>query len=144
MRKIYQAGENSTMASMLAAAVSVCEKALSAGEKKRCVGCVEDMMDFAISTLGRNLTVLTTLNNKGSENNVMIGKVCAINDGTAVSCHQILFPYLLYYCHSVPEVQVYQAEILNPKQTSRSTTLLPSATWIRHPRVPIRYKQLKT
>ncbi|KAI8564715.1 hypothetical protein RHMOL_Rhmol03G0203000 [Rhododendron molle] len=45
----------------------------------------------------------------------MIGKVRAINDGTAVSCHQILFPYLLYYCHTVPEVRVYQAEILDPK-----------------------------
>ncbi|KAE9464988.1 hypothetical protein C3L33_03101, partial [Rhododendron williamsianum] len=45
----------------------------------------------------------------------MIWKVRAINDGTAVSCHQILFPYLLYYCHSVPEVRVYQADILDPK-----------------------------
>ncbi|RDY08403.1 Polygalacturonase-1 non-catalytic subunit beta, partial [Mucuna pruriens] len=26
-----------------------------------------------------------------------------------------LFPYLLYYCHSVPKVRLYQADILDPE-----------------------------
>ncbi|EMS64687.1 hypothetical protein TRIUR3_01269 [Triticum urartu] len=30
----------------------------------------------------------------------------------SVSCHQSMFPYLVYYCHSVPSVRVYEAEIL--------------------------------
>ncbi|KAF7141067.1 hypothetical protein RHSIM_Rhsim06G0228600 [Rhododendron simsii] len=121
MRKIYQAGENSTMANMLVAAMTNCERAPSAGEKKRCVGCVEDMMDFAISILGCNLTVLTTLNDEGSENNIMTGKVRAINDGKAVSCHQIMFPYLLYYCHSVPETDPESRVGRVDRQRSRRT-----------------------
>ncbi|KAI8528300.1 hypothetical protein RHMOL_Rhmol12G0139500 [Rhododendron molle] len=115
MKKIFHARENS---SMLAAAVSECERAPSTGETKRCVGSVEDMIDFAISMLGRNMVVRTTENNKGSKNDVMIETVSGINVGRvtkSVSCHQSLFPYLLYYCHSVPKVQVYEANILDPK-----------------------------
>ncbi|KAG5522221.1 hypothetical protein RHGRI_034411 [Rhododendron griersonianum] len=118
VKKIFHAGENSSMASMLAAAVSECERAPSRGETKRYVASMEDMIDFAISMLGRNMVVRTTKNNKGSKKDVMIGKVSGINVGRvtkSVSCHQSLFPYLLYYCHSVPKVWVYEADILDPK-----------------------------
>ena len=47
----------------------------------------------------------------------MIGSVKEIDSGKemlqAVSCHQILFPYLLYYCHSFPQVQVYEVDMLD-------------------------------
>jgi hypothetical protein len=46
----------------------------------------------------------------------MVGKVKGINGGKvtqSVSCHQSLFPYLLYYCHSVPKVRVYEADLLD-------------------------------
>ncbi|KAI8528304.1 hypothetical protein RHMOL_Rhmol12G0139900 [Rhododendron molle] len=122
MKKIFHAGENSSMASMLAAAVGECERAPSAGETKRCVGSVEDMIDFSISVLGRNVVVRTTENTEGSKKDVMIGKVNGINGGKvtkSVSCHQSLFPYLLYYCHSVPKVRVYEADILDPKTKAK-------------------------
>ncbi|KAF7112263.1 hypothetical protein RHSIM_RhsimUnG0247200 [Rhododendron simsii] len=122
MKKIFHAGENSSMASMLAAAVGECERAPSAGETKRCVGSVEDMIDFSISVLGRNVVVRTTENIEGSKKDIMIGKVNGINGGKvtkSVSCHQSLFPYLLYYCHSVPKVRVYEADILDPKTKAK-------------------------
>lgn len=52
----------------------------------------------------------------------MIGKVKGINGGKitrAVSCHQSLFPYLVYYCHSVPKVRVYEADILDLKSKAK-------------------------
>uniref|UniRef100_A0A7N0TZY6 BURP domain-containing protein n=1 Tax=Kalanchoe fedtschenkoi TaxID=63787 RepID=A0A7N0TZY6_KALFE len=46
---------------------------------------------------------------------ILVGKVVGINGGKvtkSVSCHRSLYPYLVYYCHSVPEVRVYEAELL--------------------------------
>ncbi|KAL7171489.1 hypothetical protein ACSBR2_036194 [Camellia fascicularis] len=118
MREIFHANKNSSMESILADTLSECERAPSHGKTKRCVGSAEDLIDFAISALGRNVVVGTTQNTNGSKQDVMIGLVKGINGGKvtkSVSCHQSLFPYLLYYYHSVPKVRVYEADILYPK-----------------------------
>ncbi|XP_073131988.1 polygalacturonase-1 non-catalytic subunit beta-like [Henckelia pumila] len=119
LRRIFHADdENSTMSKMLTDSLSECERAPSPGETKRCVTSIEDMIDFATSMLGRNVVVRTTENTEGSNRDIMIGKVKGINSGKvtkSVSCHQSLFPYSLYYCHSVPKVRVYEADILDPK-----------------------------
>ncbi|KAL5709811.1 proteinric peroxidase [Ranunculus cassubicifolius] len=99
-----------------------CERKPSPGESKQCVASVEDMIDFAVSVLGHNLVVRSTENVKGSKQDVMIGQVKGINGGNvtkSVSCHQSLFPYLVYYCHSVPKVRVYEAEILDAKSKTK-------------------------
>ncbi|XP_016496229.2 polygalacturonase 1 beta-like protein 2 [Nicotiana tabacum] len=116
LKTIFHAQENSTMERVILNALAECERAPSQGETKRCVGSVEDMIDFAVSVLGHNVVVRTTDNVVGSKEKVMIGKVKGINGGRvtqSVSCHQSLYPYLLYYCHSVPKVRVYEADILN-------------------------------
>ncbi|KAL2456776.1 putative polygalacturonase non-catalytic subunit [Abeliophyllum distichum] len=123
MKKIFHAGDDdSSMGKMLADSLSECERAPSPGETKRCVASVEDMIDFATSVLGRNVVVRTTETTQGHNSNIMIGKVKGINGGKvtkSVSCHQSLFPYLLYYCHSVPKVRVYEADILDPNSKSK-------------------------
>ncbi|KAL3511296.1 hypothetical protein ACH5RR_030697 [Cinchona calisaya] len=122
LKKIFHAGDDSKMAGLMGDALSECERAPSPGETKRCVGSAEDMIDFGTSVLGRNVTVRTTDNTQGSGGNIMIGNVKGINGGKvtkSVSCHQSLFPYLLYYCHSVPKVRVYEADILDPKFNSK-------------------------
>ncbi|XP_034694929.1 polygalacturonase 1 beta-like protein 3 [Vitis riparia] len=118
MKKIFRAADNSSMEHMFTEALDDCERAPSKGETKRCVPSIEDMIDFATTVLGRNVVVRTTQSVEGSKQNVMIGSVKGINGGQvtkSVSCHQSLFPYLLYYCHSVPKVRVYEADLLDPK-----------------------------
>ncbi|KAF7124691.1 hypothetical protein RHSIM_Rhsim12G0119400 [Rhododendron simsii] len=122
MKRIFHAGENSSMARVLTKAVSECETAPSVDETKQCVGSVEDMIDFSISVLGHNVVVRTTENMEGSNKDVMIGKVSRINGGKvmkSVTCHQRWFPYLLYYCHSVLKVRVHEADILDPKTKAK-------------------------
>ncbi|MCD7468002.1 fungal class II heme-containing peroxidase [Datura stramonium] len=122
LKKIFHAADDSQLAKMIGDALSECERAPSAGETKRCVNSAEDMIDFATSVLGRNVVVRTTENTKGSKGNIMIGSVRGINGGKvtkSVSCHQSLFPYLLYYCHSVPKVRVYEADILDPTSKAK-------------------------
>ncbi|KAK4487604.1 hypothetical protein RD792_005745 [Penstemon davidsonii] len=115
LKRAFQVEDNSTMESVLVNALSECERVPSPGETKQCVGSIEDMIDFVVSVLGNNVVVRTTDNVKGSRQDVVLGRVKGINGGRvtkSVSCHQSLFPYLLYYCHSVPKVRVYEADIL--------------------------------
>ncbi|CAN8244957.1 unnamed protein product [Cochlearia groenlandica] len=122
IRRIFGAGDNSSMSGIISSAISECERAASHGETKRCVGSAEDMIDFATSVLGRGVAVRTTENVAGSKQKIVIGKVKGINGGDltrAVSCHQSLYPYLLYYCHSVPRVRVYEADLLDPESLEK-------------------------
>ncbi|KAK6920720.1 BURP domain [Dillenia turbinata] len=116
LKEIFHAAENMAIESVLVNTLAECERSPSPGETKRCVGSIEDMIDFAVSVLGHNVVVRTTENIQGSKSKVMIGSVRGINGGRvtrSVSCHQSLFPYLLYYCHSVPKVRVYEVDILS-------------------------------
>lgn len=93
--------------------ITECEREPSRGETKKCVGSAEDMIDFATSVLGQNVVVRSTENVVGSKRKVLVGNVVGINEGKvtkSVSCHQSLYPYLMYYCHSVPKVRVYEVE----------------------------------
>ncbi|KAM7263722.1 hypothetical protein ACFE04_001405 [Oxalis oulophora] len=95
------------------------------------------MIDFVTLVLGNNVVVRTTKNTNGYSEVIMIGYVKGINGGRvtkSVSCHQSLYPYLLYYCHSVPKVRVYDVEILNAEtkaKINQGTTIchLDTSTW---------------
>ncbi|CAL1383434.1 unnamed protein product [Linum trigynum] len=122
LKRIFHADDNSTMEAMIANSLSECERSPSPGETKRCVGSAEDMIDFATSVLGRRVELRTTANVEGAKRKILIGAVKGINGGEvtkSVSCHQSLYPYLLYYCHSVPKVRVYEADILDPSSKAR-------------------------
>ncbi|KAL6006962.1 Polygalacturonase 1 beta-like protein 3 [Asimina triloba] len=109
-------GENSSMAVILENTLQECERAPSRGETKKCVPSIEDMIDFAVSVLGHDLTVRSTENVAGSNGDIEVGNVVGLNGGKpteSVSCHQSLFPFMVYFCHSVPTVKVYEAEILD-------------------------------
>ncbi|KAG9449996.1 hypothetical protein H6P81_009961 [Aristolochia fimbriata] len=114
--KIFKSDENSTLASIAGKTMRECEREPSRGETKRCVASAEDMVDFAVQILGNDVTVKSTESLGGSKGTVEIGHVVGINGGKvtkSVSCHQSLFPYLVYFCHSVPAVRVYEADILD-------------------------------
>ncbi|KAH0461842.1 hypothetical protein IEQ34_009417 [Dendrobium chrysotoxum] len=113
--EIFKIPPGTTMAKAVASLVADCERSPSPGEKKQCSTSAEDMIDFAVSVLGSDVEVRSTANTNGSKGNILIGEVKGFNGGNvtqSVSCHQSLFPYLVYYCHSVPRVRVYEAEIL--------------------------------
>ncbi|KAL4614266.1 hypothetical protein ACB092_07G041900 [Castanea dentata] len=122
LKHIFHAGDNSTMETMIVKSLSECKRAPNPGEIRRCVSSAEDMIDFAVSMLGRNIDILTTKNVNGSKQSIMIGSIEGINGGKvtdSVTCHQLLFPYLLYYCHTVPKVRVYQVDILDPNSKAK-------------------------
>ncbi|KAK9080493.1 hypothetical protein SSX86_000251 [Deinandra increscens subsp. villosa] len=125
VKKVFQARDNSVLERVLTNTLLECERDPSPGETKKCVGSIEDMIDFAVSVLGHDVVARTTENIKGSKKKVMIGEVKGVNGGKltkSVSCHQSLYPYLLYYCHSVPKVRVYVADILDVASKAKINT----------------------
>ncbi|CAA6674027.1 unnamed protein product [Spirodela intermedia] len=76
----------------MAKTVAECERPAVKDETKRCPTSLEAMAEFAASVLGKSAAVSTTASTAGW------GRRC-------------LFPYLVYYCHAVPRVAVYDVEL---------------------------------
>ncbi|KAK3443145.1 hypothetical protein EUGRSUZ_B03334 [Eucalyptus grandis] len=122
LKQIFHAIENSAMGKIMAQTLGECEGAALQDETKRCVASIEDMIDFATSVLGHDVMVRSTESARGSKQEVLIGVVKRI-EGSEVSkpvaCHRRLFPYIVYYCHSFPNVRSYEADILDPKSKAK-------------------------
>lgn len=106
---------DTAMGKAVASTVAECERAPSKGESKRCAASAEDIVDFAVEMLGNDIVVHSMASTAGSGGDIRLGNVTGVDGGKvtrSVSCHQSLFPYLVYYCHSVPKARVYQADIM--------------------------------
>ncbi|XP_030511650.1 polygalacturonase-1 non-catalytic subunit beta-like isoform X2 [Rhodamnia argentea] len=117
LKQIFHAGDDSTLEKIMVRTLSLCEKAPIQGETKRCVSSVEDMIDFATSILGHDIKLHSTESAGGSKRDILIGRVKRIDgsrSGAPVACHDSLFPYMVYNCHAVPTLHVYEADILDP------------------------------
>ncbi|KAJ3683396.1 hypothetical protein LUZ60_013623 [Juncus effusus] len=115
IKSLFKLEQETALAKAVDDTVKECQRPPSKGETKKCATSAEDMIDFAVEMLGDNIVVRSTQSPNGSGQPVIIGEVKGINGGKvtrSVSCHQSLFPYMVYYCHSVPKVRVYEAEIL--------------------------------
>ncbi|VAI69822.1 unnamed protein product [Triticum turgidum subsp. durum] len=111
----FRAAPDTALGKAVASTVAECERAPSRGETKRCATSAEDVVDFAVEMLGDDIVVRSTASTAGSGAEVRLGSVTGgeAAPARAVSCHQSLFPYLVYYCHSVPRARVYEADIMS-------------------------------
>ncbi|KAG6511149.1 BURP domain-containing protein 12-like [Zingiber officinale] len=115
VRRVFGIAEDTALGKAVTDTLADCERRPSRGETKQCAKSAEDMIDFVVEVLGSNAVARSTESTAGSNGSILIGRVKGVNGGNvtkSVSCHQSLFPYLVYYCHSVPRVRVYVAEIL--------------------------------
>ncbi|WOK91554.1 hypothetical protein Cni_G00245 [Canna indica] len=122
VQRVFEIPSDTALGKAVADTVAECERPPSRGETKRCATSAEDVIDFAVAVLGRDVVARSTEKTAGSQGSILIGEVKGVNGGNvtrSVSCHQSLFPYLVYYCHSVPRVRVYEAEILAVQSKER-------------------------
>ncbi|XP_056168960.1 polygalacturonase non-catalytic subunit AroGP2-like [Syzygium oleosum] len=116
LNQIFRAKENSPMGKILARTIAQCESAAIYGEKKSCVSSIKDTIDFATAILGHDVMVLSTTSTGGSKQQVMVGQVKRMESSDtrkSVVCHQILFPSVIYYCHSFLDVEIYEINMLD-------------------------------
>ncbi|XP_039116329.1 polygalacturonase 1 beta-like protein 3 [Dioscorea cayenensis subsp. rotundata] len=137
LSRIFGAPADTALGKAVADTIAECERKPSRGETKRCATSAEDMIDFAAEVIGSSAVPRSTETVDGSNGQILVGRVKGLNGGKvtkAVSCHQSLFPYLTYYCHSVPMVRVYEAEILavdSKKRINRGVAIchLDTSDW---------------
>ncbi|RLM86218.1 BURP domain-containing protein 14-like [Panicum miliaceum] len=114
---LFGAAPGTAMRQVVASTVAECSRAPSRGETKRCATSAEDVVDFAVEMLGSSsVAVRSTESAAGGGRDVRLGRIAGVAGGgvtRSVSCHQSLFPYMVYYCHSVPRVRLYEADILD-------------------------------
>ncbi|KAF8040814.1 hypothetical protein BT93_B2899 [Corymbia citriodora subsp. variegata] len=117
LKQVFHARDDSTMEKIMVRTLSQCEKAPIQGETKRCVSSVEGMIDFATSILGHDIQLHSPKSDEGSERDILIGRVKRIGGSKSsapVACHDSPFPYMVYNCHAVPTLRVYEVDILDP------------------------------
>ncbi|XP_074287035.1 BURP domain-containing protein 6-like [Silene latifolia] len=79
-----------------------CESEGVPGEHKYCATCLEDMVDYVKSTLGRNVKTISTEVTNGFDKgqNYTFGKVIkAARDDNVMVCHKLNYAYAVFYCH---------------------------------------------
>eukprot|EP01018_Ginkgo_biloba_P034253 Gb_24161 [translate_table: standard] len=101
----------SSMAQMMASTLDECE-ALRKNEKKKCATSVEDMVDYATQLLGPQLSIVETTGPaklaEGKTVTLVDVSLRSSEEDEAMGCHDIPFPYSVYYCHSIPKTKSYQ------------------------------------
>ncbi|XP_077225827.1 BURP domain-containing protein 16-like [Tasmannia lanceolata] len=86
---------------VMANTILVCEQPSMKDETKRCVMSIEAISEFAFFVIGKSMVVSSTTNTNGWGQTLIIKKVVAMNvTWSVVSCHESLFPYLVYYSHA--------------------------------------------
>ncbi|RHN54996.1 putative BURP domain-containing protein [Medicago truncatula] len=115
LKQFFRISDNGATEKRMKETLENCERAPARGETIKCVRSMDEMEIFASSMLGPKVVLRKTLNVKGSGKNVMVGRVSRIQGGNvteSVTCHQEVFPVMLYFCHYIPMVRVYNVEIL--------------------------------
>lgn len=142
LKVFFMVSDNSITEKMMKDTLRDCERAPAIGETRKCVRSMDEMVNFASSVLGPKVVLRKTLNVKGSGKYVMMGRVSRIHGGNvteSVTCHQEMFPYmLLYFCHYIPKVRVYQVDILDLQKIKINQAVgvchLNTSSWSRnHP-----------
>ncbi|KAK9742153.1 hypothetical protein RND81_03G151700 [Saponaria officinalis] len=80
-----------------------CERKGIPGEQKYCATCLEDMIDYAKSTLGKNVKAISTGTKDGYKTGqrYTIGHVMkAAKDDNVMVCHKQEYAYAVFYCHT--------------------------------------------
>ncbi|KAK4788324.1 hypothetical protein SAY86_019643 [Trapa natans] len=134
---IFDTSKNSTMQHEILKTLNDCERYAGPGETKRCLATAEDMVDFAISVMGSSrLMVRTTkinTNRRSSSPTVTIGSVKEMTGSrlteSSLSCHQLSYPYLLYYCHLFPNVRAYEVNIIDVAESAVAICHEDTSAW---------------
>ncbi|KAH9307279.1 hypothetical protein KI387_035190 [Taxus chinensis] len=96
----------------MANTLKACEAPPSSIETKTCVTSIESMAEFISSVMGGSKVeaARSSLSTKKLSNQVvtvMGSKLLAPSTNKHVACHNMVFPYQVYYCHYVKDTNMY-------------------------------------
>ncbi|XP_059069245.1 BURP domain-containing protein 16-like [Cryptomeria japonica] len=101
------------------------------GEVKRCSTSIEGMVEFVVSRFGSDVDLLSDTSVVGSGQRVTVTKASKreniIGGKPPVTCHSLMFPYGVSYCHSINGSEVFdlQLEVVQDKEkVTRNATAI--------------------
>ena len=107
---------NSSMADNMAQTLEFCDKSNMGGDTMQCATSIESMVDFVFRTLGNKVMVWTpNLENVehydySNRHQVTINEIVNITrnlkDVATTTCHNLVYPYLVYGCHTTTSTSV--------------------------------------
>ncbi|KAK9274115.1 hypothetical protein L1049_018929 [Liquidambar formosana] len=89
-------------------AIEVCEKPGNLGEDKYCATSLESLINFSVSQKGKKVQPLSTEVQTGTHD-YKIGSGVAMVGSHTVACHQLSYPYAVFYCHATHSTRTYMA-----------------------------------
>ncbi|KAH9609836.1 hypothetical protein KSS87_016706 [Heliosperma pusillum] len=96
--------------------VKECESKGIQGEQKYCATSLEGMVDYAKSTLGKNVRAISTeainKDNDGQKYTITAVRGVAIDDKVAV-CHKQNYAYAVFYCHKTKGTSPYVVTLIS-------------------------------
>ncbi|KAL0392476.1 UNVERIFIED_CONTAM: BURP domain-containing protein 16 [Sesamum radiatum] len=105
--------------------LAYCNAAAIEGETKSCPKSLEEMVGFAKAALGgTTLLALTSKNTRGSDSEMVIGKMKQYRATKIVACHEAFLPFAAYFCHSLSSTRLYAVEVVDPKAGAAVNTML--------------------
>lgn len=99
-----------------------CETKGIQGEQKYCATSLESMVDYATSTLGKNVKAISTtaiggIDNKAQKYTITGVRKVASNDKATV-CHKQNYAYAVFYCHKTKATSAYMVSLVGENGSS--------------------------
>ncbi|XP_031476378.1 BURP domain-containing protein 5-like isoform X2 [Nymphaea colorata] len=116
--KMFSIEPHSEHASLTKQTLEDCERPALKGEVKYCATSLESMIDFVVAELGsREIhAVVTSVVNKEEK---VKARTYRVGDGggkvmspKVVTCHDVTFPYAVFYCHNFPGTRPYMVPLI--------------------------------
>ncbi|MCO5558678.1 hypothetical protein L7F22_012264 [Adiantum nelumboides] len=105
---------NSPLAHSMQHTLHVCNSPPSHHEAKACVATFEDMLQFSASAIGTtNMVVLSSpiLPSQQIVAVVAVDEVMLGHENVAISCHNLMFPFQVFYCHHLKGTKIFKATL---------------------------------
>nr|XP_043622311.1 BURP domain protein RD22-like [Erigeron canadensis] len=88
--------------------IGLCEDEALKGEEKYCATCLEDMVDFTTSKLGKKVKAISTeVIHANKFQKYTIDNSRKVATAKFVNCHKRSYPYAVFYCHKVVSTRAY-------------------------------------
>ncbi|KAJ4845969.1 hypothetical protein Tsubulata_000771 [Turnera subulata] len=111
----FSVSSSSPAAKAVKRTVEQCEQPSIRGEEKHCATSLESMVDFNIAKLGKNVRLLSTevqQETKPEQEEYTVSSGIRVVGDNAVICHKQVYPYAVFYCHSINATRVHVVPLI--------------------------------
>ncbi|KAK9699264.1 hypothetical protein RND81_08G163800 [Saponaria officinalis] len=111
--KFFDVNPKSENAKIIEETITMCESKPIKGESKSCETSLESMVNYVKSRLGKQVKALSTEINEETKQDYTIESAQKINNEKNLVCHKMVYPYAVFYCHTLSKTDAYQVSLID-------------------------------